>query len=121
MRSLVMRKVGGRRDGDLEGPKWEFSLFRTFLTALITAIAGSLLVWGTWVTKDCSLAEKNKETLDLQIGVLHNRITDLGNRSDAEGRRILDKIEDNRDAQHEATQKMLMLIIDMKQEQSKSP
>jgi len=43
--------------------------------AVIVLATGGVITWGAWVTRMCGKAEKTEDYVDMQIGVLHGRIT----------------------------------------------
>ena len=42
---------------------------------VLAAAAAGVIAWGSWVTRMCGKAEKTEEYVDMQMGVLHGRIT----------------------------------------------
>lgn len=75
MKQLLYSKVYGRREGDRE-VQWKFDWWKLIAGALIA----SVISWGAWVTRMCQKAEKSEEILDMQVGVLHGRITKVDDR-----------------------------------------
>ena len=43
--------------------------------AVIVLVTGGGITWGAWVTRMCGKAEKTEDYVDMQIGVIHGRIT----------------------------------------------
>jgi hypothetical protein len=72
VKRLLQSQVSGRREGDAE-EKWEYD----WKKIAVAAVSLIVIPWLIWVTSSCNQANHNKETLDLQITVLHNRITEL--------------------------------------------
>lgn len=67
MRNLLYSQTKGRRATDKpDSAQWKFDWWKLIILPA--------LGWATWVTIHGFMAEKNKETLDLQVGVLHQRI-----------------------------------------------
>ena len=75
MKSILYSQVQGRRKGDTE-VKWKFDWWKLILGILL----GSLIGWGSWVTRMCQKAEKTEEIVDMQVGVMHGRITKVDDR-----------------------------------------
>jgi hypothetical protein len=74
VKQLLYSQVSGRRSG--ETPVYKFDWWK----AIIGALLASLIAWGSWATRMCQKAEKSEEILDMQVGVLHGRITKVDDR-----------------------------------------
>jgi hypothetical protein len=68
------KQVGGRRQG--EQPVYKFDWWKI----VAAAVLGGVITWGGWVTRMCQKAEKSEEILDMQVMVLHTRITKVDDR-----------------------------------------
>lgn len=83
MRRLVQSQISGRREGDTQ-EIWKYD-WKKIATLAVTAIA---IPWITWMTVNGFKARENEKTLDLQVTVLHNRITDVDHRHVADDKEI---------------------------------
>ena len=59
---------------------------------VLAAAAAGIITWGAWVTRMCGKAEKTEEYVDMQIGVLHGRITAVAVGQEADETRLENRL-----------------------------
>jgi len=87
MKQILYSKVEGRRAGDTE-VKWKFDWWKLIIGTILVSLIG----WGSWVTRMCQKAEKTEEIVELQVTVLHGRISAAEASEEADETRLEDKI-----------------------------
>jgi hypothetical protein len=88
VKRILYSQVAGRREG--ETPVYKFDWWKIVAAALI----GAVITWGSWVTRMCGKAEKTEDYVDMQVQVLHNRITGVQIHHEADETRQEDKLFD---------------------------
>lgn len=86
MKKVFYSQIGGRREG--ETPVYKFDWWKIVAAALL----GAVITWGSWVTRMCGKAEKTEDYVDMQVGVLHNRITGVQVNHESDETRLEDQL-----------------------------
>ena len=93
VKSLFYSQVSGRRPGDTE-PQWRFSGVKTIITVLTSVAGAALIGWGGYVTYGANAGYEALKKVDLQVAILHQRISDGDEKLDAKIDSKLNKMID---------------------------
>ncbi len=114
MKRLYSTMVSGRREG--EKPEWKFSPVKLAVSIVVPIITALIIGWVGWVSV-CSIAgDAAKKTVDVQVPVLHGRITGQDTKRDVAVATITKKIDDNQAAQTVQYQQIMQQLIEMQRD-----
>ena len=117
MKRLYSTMVAGRRAG--EEPEWKFNPVKLTIAIVVPIVTGIILYWIGWVSI-CSIAgDAAKKTVDVQVPVLHGRISGQELKRDAAVATIVKKVDDNQAAQTLQFQAIMEQLIEIRKDMAR--
>ena len=92
MKTVLNKRVAGRREGDPK-EKWERKSYKElFITALVPVFISTILIWGIYITRVCLSVESVRTDLEKKVTILHQRVSKEEEKRISDVEKVNDKI-----------------------------